>query len=127
MCTPLALAALAALATGLLLEFEGSLMFQAWKLEQEQLRKEEEEEEKAKKMKSEPKGKQQGAVKPADAKKGSSSSAGQKKGAGNAEKVPEPEEERAEAHPEEVTFGVTHVLHPGAALTSGFACRRSWA
>lgn len=63
-------------------------MFQAWKLEQERLQKEEEEE-KTKKAKSEPKGKPQEAAKPADAKKGSSSSsAGQTRGAEPAEAPP---------------------------------------
>lgn len=80
---PLALAAPA-----FRLEFEGLLMFQAWKLEQERLQKEEEEE-KTKKAKSEPKGKPQEAAKPADARKGSSSSsAGQKRGAEPAEAPP---------------------------------------
>lgn len=83
-------------------------MFQAWKLEQEQLKKkrEEEEEEKTKKTKNEPKGKQE--AKPAGAKKGSSSSAAQKKGAANVEKVPEPPvEDSKEPHPGELTFSLT--------------------
>lgn len=79
------------------MEFEAWLVFQAWKVEQERLKKEEEEEEKSKKTKNEPKGKQ---PKQADAKKGSTTSAAQKKGA---EPVPEaPQEERAGPLPEQV-------------------------
>lgn len=85
-------------------------MFQAWKLEQEQLQQEEEE--KSKKTKNDPKGKQQEAAKQADGKKGSLS-AGHKRGTADGEKGPEaapPVGQGAELHPGEEPFGVKETL-----------------
>lgn len=84
-------------------------MFQAWKLEQEQLQQEEE---KSKKTKNDPKGKQQEAAKQADSKKGSLS-AGHKRGTADGEKGPEaapPVGQGAELHPGEEPFGVKETL-----------------
>lgn len=83
-------------------------MFQAWKLEQEQLQQDEE---KSRKTKNGPKGKQQEAVKQADSKK-SNLSAGHKRGT-NVEKGPEaapPVEQSAELHPGEEPFSVKETL-----------------
>lgn len=80
-------------------------MFQAWKLEQEQLQQDEE---KSKKMKNSAKGKQQEAVKQADSKK-SNLSAGHRSGTANVEKGPEaapPVEQSAELHPGEESCSV---------------------
>lgn len=85
-------------------------MFQAWKLEQEQLQQDEE---KSKKTKNGPKGKQQPeAVKQADSKKGNLS-AGHKRGAASVEEAPEaapPVGQSAELHPGEETFSVKETL-----------------
>lgn len=100
-------------ATGWLSQFStASLMFQAWKLEQEQLQQDEE---KSKKTKNGPKGKQQPeAGKQADSKK-SSLLAGHRRSVEKAPEAAPPVEQSAELHPGEETFSVkeTSFLNSG--------------